>query len=73
MTMSYTNSRFGRAAVGMPSTNVAGNTSGFTVSGGITGGVSAGNGTAPTAITILAAVGFLVVFYWATRSIQGSR
>lgn len=69
MTMSYTNSRFGRSPVGSDTGNMG---PGLTVTGGVSGSV-AGNGTAPTAVTILAAVGFLVVFYWATRSIQGSR
>ncbi len=68
----YTSSRFGRYGAGNGVTAVPMSSSGVTVTAGISGGTG-GDGTIPTAATILTAIGFLVVFYWATRQIQGSR
>lgn len=70
--MGYGASRLGRSPIGAQ-TPMAVGTNGVSATASISGGVSLGDGTAPTAITILAAIGGLVIFYWATRSIQGSR
>ena len=70
---SYTNSRFGRAPVGSMATSVSNTGPSVAASGGINVSVGGGDGAGPTLFTLMAAIGFLVVFYWGTRRIQGLR
>lgn len=76
MASGYLGARFGRAPIGSPAASGGGSSMAPSAGGtsiAVSGGISANAGAAPLAVTCLTAIGFLVVFYWATKRIQGLR
>jgi len=69
--MAYLNGRMGRNPVGSMASGTS--NAGVNVSVGASVNGTGAGGSAPVAVTLLAAIGFLVVFYWGTRRIQGLR